>query len=137
MQNDGTKPPDQNQPLRLLAAREVCKSTSLSRSTLWRLVRDGDFPPSIKISSARIAWLEHEVAAWIKNRIPADHRLGHDGSLRDSKSQDPKVKQFSTNGAPRKRIAEVCKDLEESKRRPHEPEEVPDIPDFLRRERTD
>ncbi|TDI59337.1 MAG: AlpA family phage regulatory protein, partial [Alphaproteobacteria bacterium] len=62
-------------PLRFLSGREVCKFTSLSRTTIWRRARSGDFPTPVQISPGRIAWLEHEISAWIETRIPADHRL--------------------------------------------------------------
>jgi len=42
------------------------------RTTLWRKVRAGDFPPPRKISQNRKAWLESEVSDWISARPVAD-----------------------------------------------------------------
>lgn len=54
---------------RLLPPAVVMDRTSLSRPTLWRMVRRGDFPPSISISPGRVAWPESAVNAWIAARL--------------------------------------------------------------------
>jgi prophage regulatory protein len=43
--------------------------TSLSRTSLWRMMRRRDFPQSITISPGRIAWPESQVNAWIAARL--------------------------------------------------------------------
>lgn len=53
---------------RFLPLREVLARTSLSRSTIYRLVSEGTFPKSIALG-ARVAWLESEVSAWQDERI--------------------------------------------------------------------
>lgn len=55
---------------RLIASREVRARTSLSRATIWRRVRAGEFPPPVRIGSSRIAWRESEVNAWIEAQMP-------------------------------------------------------------------
>jgi prophage regulatory protein len=56
-------------PLRLLRCRDVEERTGLSRSTIWRLEHRGAFPKRIQVSVNVVAWLEDEVAAWIRSRI--------------------------------------------------------------------
>jgi prophage regulatory protein len=56
---------------RLLSPKEVIKRTSLSRTTLWRLSRRGDFPKPISLSPGRRGWPESAVAKWISDRIGA------------------------------------------------------------------
>jgi len=58
-------------PPRLLPPPVVSDRTSLSRTTLWRLVRDGGFPPPVKVSPGRVAWPEATVNAWINARSEA------------------------------------------------------------------
>ncbi len=53
---------------RFLPLREVLARTSLSRSTIYRLVSEGTFPKSIALG-ARRAWLESEISAWQEARI--------------------------------------------------------------------
>jgi prophage regulatory protein len=60
--------PESVTPARLLRPRAVCERTGLSRSTLWRLERRGDFPPHRQISTNAVGWLEEEVNAWIRSR---------------------------------------------------------------------
>ena len=47
---------------------EVLKRTSLSRTTIWRKTRSGDFPAPIQLGPNSVGWLEHEVDAWVANR---------------------------------------------------------------------
>ena len=49
----------------------VHQATQLSRSTIWRLERDGQFPPRRKLSGNSVGWLRHEVENWIATRAPA------------------------------------------------------------------
>lgn len=55
--------------IRFLRLAEVRKITGLSRSTIYRLQAEGRFPQSIRISIRAVGWIEHEVEAWIAQRI--------------------------------------------------------------------
>ena len=39
----------------------------LSASTIWRLVKNGDFPQPIKLAASITAWKCIEVEQWLKN----------------------------------------------------------------------
>ena len=54
---------------RILRAKEVIKLTGLSRSTIWRLQRQGKFPRSRRIGDVAVGWLDAEVLAWINGRF--------------------------------------------------------------------
>ena len=45
----------------------VHQETGLSRTTIWRKVKDGTFPAPVKVTSHNIGWLASEVAAWQAN----------------------------------------------------------------------
>ncbi|MGA0601775.1 helix-turn-helix transcriptional regulator [Caulobacter sp. KR2-114] len=53
---------------RYLSTSAIVAKTSLSRITIWRLVKAGDFPPPIKLSSGRVAYSEAEVNAWLSGK---------------------------------------------------------------------
>jgi prophage regulatory protein len=53
---------------RLLTTREVMQRLTLSRSTLWRMSRDGEIPRPIQLTPTRIAWRERDVLAWLDAR---------------------------------------------------------------------
>jgi prophage regulatory protein len=55
--------------LKLLRFSAVRERTGLSRSTIWRLERDGDFPKHRRISANAVAWVEAEVMNWIHSKI--------------------------------------------------------------------
>lgn len=46
----------------------VHQATQLSRSTAWRLERDGQFPCRRQLSANAVGWLRAEVEDWVKNR---------------------------------------------------------------------
>lgn len=55
---------------KLLSIREVCALTSLSRTSLWKHVRDGHFPKPLPLGNGiRKAFLASEVDDWIAARI--------------------------------------------------------------------
>lgn len=58
-----------SQPLdRLMPLADVLNATSLRRSSLYDLVRDGLFPEPVKISRRRVAWRTSDVVRWIASQ---------------------------------------------------------------------
>lgn len=55
-------------PLKLLRFPVVRERTGLSRSTIWRLERRGEFPKHYRISPNVVAWAEEQVSDWIAER---------------------------------------------------------------------
>jgi predicted DNA-binding transcriptional regulator AlpA len=53
---------------RVLSLQSVLELIPVSRTTLWRMERAGQFPRRIQISSNRIGWLESDVEAWLEKR---------------------------------------------------------------------
>ena len=53
---------------KIIGPAETTKITNLSRSTLWRLEKKGQFPQRINISSNRVGWYEDEVGDWMESR---------------------------------------------------------------------
>jgi prophage regulatory protein len=55
--------------LKLLRFPAIRERTGLSRSTIWRLERHGDFPKHRRISANVVAWVEAEVMSWIHSKV--------------------------------------------------------------------
>jgi prophage regulatory protein len=55
----------------LLTIEEVAVRTRLSKPTIYKLIRQGEFPKQLRLCANKVAWLEHEVAAWIATRAEA------------------------------------------------------------------
>jgi prophage regulatory protein len=60
--------PNYQPPIRFLRFPAVLARTGLSRSTIWRLERRGEFPRHRRISRNAVAWIEAEVADWMQSR---------------------------------------------------------------------
>lgn len=59
--------------MRLIRIKEVLTKTGLSRSALFKLVFDGEFPKPVKIGEnsprGATAWVESEIDDWIANLV--------------------------------------------------------------------
>jgi prophage regulatory protein len=53
---------------RLLPFREVAQRVALSRSTIWRMERAGQFPKRRRLSVNKVAWWEPEIEEWLRTR---------------------------------------------------------------------
>jgi prophage regulatory protein len=48
--------------------RDLPNLTGLSRTTIWRLERAGDFPKKIKLSAGAVGYFRHELDEWLESR---------------------------------------------------------------------
>ena len=48
--------------------QEVSKFVGISISTINRLVKEGNFPPKVKITPRRIVFMKNEIDEWIKSK---------------------------------------------------------------------
>lgn len=56
---------------RLLTVREVAERTRLSRATIYKMVRAGEFPQQVQIGANKVAWLRSEIEGWIQSSADA------------------------------------------------------------------
>ncbi len=56
---------------RFVGEKECHQITSLSRITRWRLIKQGLFPPKIRLSPNRTAWRLSAVQEWMNAREAA------------------------------------------------------------------
>ena len=57
----------------LLRVDDVCSLTALGRSSIYQLMRDGEFPMSVKIGGHAVRWRAADIARWIEE-LPASTR---------------------------------------------------------------
>jgi len=55
--------------LKLIRLPEVINRTGLSRSSIYQLMRTGDFPENIKLSQRSVAWESRAIDEWIHLKI--------------------------------------------------------------------
>lgn len=53
---------------RVLRLNEITKRVSLSRSTVYRLIANGDFPKPFKLGIASVGWDSVDIDQWIAGR---------------------------------------------------------------------
>ena len=56
---------------RMMRIPEVVKVTGLSKTTIWRRVKSGDFPPPVRLGSMEtrsVGWPESKVNLWLNSR---------------------------------------------------------------------
>ena len=54
--------------MHILRLPEVSQATGLSRSTIYRLVQTGNFPPPLKLTARTIGWHSTDIDTWITAR---------------------------------------------------------------------
>ena len=52
----------------ILNEKQTCAATTMSRVTLWRLRRRGEFPAPVRLSRNRMGWTSESVQSWINSR---------------------------------------------------------------------
>ena len=52
----------------MLRLNEVRRRVGLSRSTIWRLERTGQFVPRRRLSANAVGWPEDEIDEWLRTR---------------------------------------------------------------------
>jgi predicted DNA-binding transcriptional regulator AlpA len=54
--------------MHILRTSDVTRLTGLSRTTLWRLERQGKFPTRIRLGLNSVGWRDDEVRRWVETR---------------------------------------------------------------------
>ena len=57
--------------IRFLRLPTVMERTGLSRSTIYFLIEQSQFPPSVKLGTRSVAWLESEIEEWMESKVSA------------------------------------------------------------------
>lgn len=57
------------EPDRIIRLKTVLVRTGLSRSTIYRKITEGTFPPQIRISINGAGWQESDINRWIENPV--------------------------------------------------------------------
>lgn len=57
------------EPDRIVRLKTVTARTGLSRSTIYRKMAEGTFPPRLKISINGTGWRESDINRWIANPV--------------------------------------------------------------------
>ena len=53
---------------RLLRRRQVEAMTGLSRSSIYRLMQDGEFPRPLRVGSNAVRWRLSDIIRWMESR---------------------------------------------------------------------
>lgn len=63
-------------PIRMLRIDQVIALTGLSKTRVYVLQAQGDFPLRVQLSPRRVGWVEADVQAWLAARIASNKPLG-------------------------------------------------------------
>jgi prophage regulatory protein len=61
---------------RILRWPEVQDRVGYCRTNIYYLIQSGDFPPSIKLGSRAVGWLESDIEDWISSRVEESQNGG-------------------------------------------------------------
>jgi prophage regulatory protein len=57
--------------MRLLSLSQTVLKLSLSKATIYRLIKAGTFPHQLHLSPGKIGFLEADLDDWIRNKVVA------------------------------------------------------------------
>jgi len=57
---------------KILRFPQVATITGLSRATVFRLEREGEFPSRIHVGKRGVGWKSSEISAWLESRPRCD-----------------------------------------------------------------
>jgi len=60
---------DQKMTNKILRLPEVIQRTGLSKSRIYKLMKDDKFPKTILLSDRAVGWIEKELDNWIESKI--------------------------------------------------------------------
>lgn len=52
----------------IIRAKELAKRLTISIPTLWRMEKNGELPPKIKITERISGWRESDIQKWLSSR---------------------------------------------------------------------
>ncbi|CAG9239354.1 Transcriptional regulator, AlpA family [Paraburkholderia tropica] len=61
----------QLQPTKIIRIATVIERTGLSKAFIYQMIRQGDFPASVRLAPRYAGWVESEVNDWLNTRIAA------------------------------------------------------------------
>lgn len=64
------------QPKAVIRLPAVKRKTDFSRSTIYRLEAQGNFPARVRLGENSVGWYEDEIDAWLANRprVNSNHK---------------------------------------------------------------
>ncbi|HKJ87570.1 MAG TPA: AlpA family transcriptional regulator [Gammaproteobacteria bacterium] len=57
---------------RVLRLREVCARYGLSKTSVYRLMEQGEFPQPVRLGPRAVGWRVEDLEAWLENRSTQD-----------------------------------------------------------------
>jgi prophage regulatory protein len=57
--------------MKMIELPQTIGKTTMSKSMIYALVKEGKFPAPVKIGDRKIGWVEAEVDAWLEARVKA------------------------------------------------------------------
>jgi prophage regulatory protein len=62
-------------PIHILRLTQVIERTGLKKTKIYELQSEGEFPMRVKITAHAVGWIEHEVQAWLAERVAKNNPL--------------------------------------------------------------
>ncbi len=55
--------------MRIIRLKDVISTTGLSRSTIYKYIKENTFPKPVDLGGRAVGWVEEEVTDWVLTRI--------------------------------------------------------------------
>ncbi len=86
--------------MELLSIKEAARRLNVARSTFWLLTKEPGFPKPIQLTLRRKLYLDHEIEAWIAERIvERDAAIGGNSAASDKIEANPGLRETTLRKA--------------------------------------
>ena len=58
--------------IKYLTIKQVCEALNVSPSTIWRWLKQGDFPKPVHLGPKAVRWKESDILAWDREKTEAE-----------------------------------------------------------------
>ena len=69
-----------------LRLKQVRDMTCLSKSSIYRLVEEGDFPRQVPLGARSVVWVKSQVEYWMSKKLPLPKTVAHNETLGTSRT---------------------------------------------------
>ena len=59
-------------PIKYLNIKQVCEALNVSPSTIWRWLKQGDFPKPVHLGPKAVRWKESDILAWDREKTEGE-----------------------------------------------------------------
>ena len=63
--------------MKIIRIKDTLEISGLSRSSMYLLIKTGDFPQQVSLGARSVGWVDYEIHDWVNNKIQLRNMKGN------------------------------------------------------------